>query len=78
MSDVILYSRPGCGLCDRAREVVLEVRESAPFSFREVNVETDDDLEDRYGLRVPVVSVDGEDRFEVEVDARLLAELVRV
>jgi hypothetical protein len=78
MADVILYSRPRCGLCDRAREVVLEVRASAPFSFREVNVETDEDLEDRYGLRVPVVSIDGEDRFEVEVDARRLAELVRV
>jgi glutaredoxin len=69
-----MYSRPRCGLCDRAREVILEVAERASFEFDEVNVEGDDDLEIRYGLRVPVVQVDGEELFEVAVDAGLLAE----
>jgi glutaredoxin len=69
-----MYSRPRCGLCDRAREVILEVAERASFEFDEVNVEGDDDLEIRYGLRVPVVQVDGEELFEVAVDADLLAE----
>jgi len=71
-----MYSRPRCGLCDRAREVILAVSARASFEFDEVNVEGDDDLESRYGLRVPVVLVDGEELFEAAVDEALLASAV--
>lgn len=76
MSRVVLYSRPRCGLCDRAREVILRVRARAAFDFEEVDVEGDDALELAYGLRVPVVSVDGEELFEVAVDEGLLERAV--
>jgi glutaredoxin len=72
---VVLYSRAGCHLCDVAREVVLSVRERVPFDFDEVDIERDDDLELEYGIRIPVVEVDGEERFEVTVDAAELARL---
>ena len=71
-----MYSRPRCGLCDRAREVVEGVRARTPFEFEEVNVERDDALELAYGIRVPVVLVNGEELFEVTVDAHLLAAAV--
>jgi len=71
-----MYSRPRCGLCDRAREVIFAVAARTPFQFDEVNVEGDDELELRYGLRVPVVLVDGAELFEVTVDADLLAAAV--
>jgi glutaredoxin len=72
---VVLYSRPGCHLCEVARDVVLDVRSRVAFEFEEVDVEGDDALELEYGIRVPVVTVDGDERFEVTVDA---GELVRV
>ena len=74
---VILYARPGCHLCDVARDVVLEVRAGIDFEFEEVDVERDDALELEYGVRVPVVTVGGEERFEVTVDAAELAGLLR-
>ena len=74
---VVLYSRPGCHLCDVARDVVLGVRARIEFEFEEVDVERDDALELEYGIRVPVVTVDGQERFEVTVDAGQLAGLVR-
>jgi glutaredoxin len=78
MPRVILYSRPRCGLCDRAREAILDEHRRTAFEFEEVDVEGDDDLERAFGLRVPVVVVDGEELFEVEVDpAGLHAALVR-
>jgi len=77
MHRVVLYSRPGCHLCDVAREIVLSVRGVAPFDFEEVDIEGDDDLELEYGIRIPVVDVDGEERFEVTVDPAELALLVR-
>lgn len=77
MTSVVLYSRPGCGLCDEAREVILAVRQHVPFAFREVDVSSDDDLELAYGLRIPVVVVDGEEAFEVRVDPTAFAARVR-
>jgi hypothetical protein len=65
---VRLYSRPGCHLCDAAREVILLERARRPFVFEEVDIEGDDTLELEYGIRIPVVSIDGEERFEIEVD----------
>ena len=77
MAHVVLYSRPGCHLCEVAREAIDGVRVRHPFSFEEVSIEGDDALEIAYGIRIPVVLVDGEERFEIEVDAGELAALVR-
>lgn len=77
MSHVVLYARPGCHLCDVARDVVEGVLASVPFIFEEVSIEGDDALELAYGIRIPVVVVDGEERFEIEVDPVELTALVR-
>lgn len=71
---VVLYTRPGCHLCDVARETVLSLRERLPFSFTEVDIEGDDELELGYGIRIPVVEIDGEEAFEVTVDPIRFAE----
>ena len=76
MHQVVLYSRPGCHLCDVAREAILSLRERVGFEFQEVDIEGDDELELEYGIRIPVVEVDGEEAFEVTVDAEQLARLV--
>ena len=57
--------------------MILAERERAPFDFLEVNVETDDALELEYGLRIPVVIVGGEERFEISVDPAAFAATVR-
>jgi hypothetical protein len=74
---VRLYSRPGCHLCDLAREVVTAERVRTPFEFDDVSVEGDDALELEYGIRIPVVTIDGEERFEIEVDPAGFAAAVR-
>ncbi|MEX2457855.1 MAG: glutaredoxin family protein [Actinomycetota bacterium] len=76
MRRVTMYSRTTCGLCDRAREVLLEERERTPFAYEEVFVDGDDALEREYGLRVPVVLIDGEHAFEVEVEPVELRRLL--
>jgi hypothetical protein len=73
---VLLYSRPGCHLCDAARAVIEAQRERTPFDLAEVNVETDDALELAYGIRIPVVLIDGLERFECSVDPSEFAEAV--
>jgi hypothetical protein len=72
-----MYARPGCGLCDEAREVILAVMARTPFEYREVDVTGDDSLELEYGIRIPVVLVDGHELFEIRVDAGRLSQAVR-
>jgi glutaredoxin len=74
---VTLYSRPSCGLCDEARDVVLGVRARADFDLEEIDISDDDALELEYGIRIPVVVVDGEELFEISVDPRALEAAVR-
>jgi glutaredoxin len=74
---VTMYSRPECGLCDEARRVILALRDEVSFEFEEVSVEGRADLEREYGLRIPVVAVDGEDRFELHVDPADLRAALR-
>jgi glutaredoxin len=69
---VTLYSRPGCHLCDDAREALQRVRARAPFRLQEVDIETDDALHARYLERIPVVALDGEELFDYFVDETAL------
>lgn len=76
MHRVVLYSRPGCHLCDVARQTIQSQRERLGFEFTEVDIEADDELELEYGVRIPVVEVDGEEAFEITVDAEQLGQMV--
>ena len=69
---VTLYGRPDCHLCEEARDALLRVRAEAPFELREIDIERDDELFRRYLERIPVVSLDGEELFELEVDEAAL------
>jgi len=73
MKRVVLYTREGCGLCETAKRVLLAERERTPFDLEEIDVEGHDDLEMEYGIRLPVVLVDGVELFEVVVDPDALA-----
>jgi hypothetical protein len=77
MTVITLYTRPGCHLCDEAREAILALREDLPvFELSEVNIEQDDGLLARYLERIPVVAVDGEVVSELELKLdRLRASL---
>jgi hypothetical protein len=74
---VVLFSRVGCHLCDVARDVLLAERSRSPFELVEVDVAGDEVLEREYGIRIPVVEIDGVDRFEYEVDPDELLSIVR-
>jgi glutaredoxin len=68
MRSVILYSREGCCLCDDAREILLRVRDRRPFAFEERDIERDDRWLRDYLERIPVVTIDGVQAFELFVD----------
>ena len=76
MTEVTLYGKAGCCLCDDARHVIEQVRAGRPFGYTEVDVSLDPVLHARYGERIPVVAVDGDEAFELGLTAAELENLL--
>ena len=74
MTSVTLYTRGGCCLCDEARELLIRARTRHDFELAERDIEADDALLRAYLERIPVIAIDGVERFELVVDE---AELER-
>jgi glutaredoxin len=78
MLEVTLYGKAGCHLCEEARVAVESVREEHGLDVSEVDVSLDPALNRRYGERIPVLAIEGEEVFELGVSAdELRAELAR-
>ena len=67
---VLMYSRARCHLCDDARAVISSVRRRVPFDFEEVDIDSSDELVAEYGIRIPVVLIDGKEFAEYRVSPR--------
>ncbi|HEX4806081.1 MAG TPA: glutaredoxin family protein [Conexibacter sp.] len=68
MRQIVLYGRPGCHLCDEAREALERIREELPFALVERDIEADETLLKAYLERIPVIALDGEELFDFFVD----------
>ena len=75
MTQVTLYGKPGCCLCDEARAEIAAVGAERQFELTEVDITLDPALFRAYGERIPVVEIDGEVAFELHVNR---SELERV
>jgi glutaredoxin len=69
---VVLYGKPGCHLCDDAREVIARVCAEVGTSYDEVDITADPDLVRRFGEQIPVTFVDGDQHDFWRVDERRL------
>ena len=54
-----LYSKPGCHLCDEMKHVIDRVSARKPLTLEIVDISTDPQLTDLYGLEIPVLLIDG-------------------
>jgi glutaredoxin len=69
MSQVIVYSRPGCHLCEDALAAIAALHdEGYRFELLEIDIESDDSLLRRLLERIPVVEVDGKVVSELILD----------
>ena len=69
MTEVVVYSRPGCHLCEEALAAIVALHsEGYRFELREVDIESDEALLRAHLERIPVVEVDGELVSELLLD----------
>ncbi len=69
-TEVILYTRSGCHLCDEAKAEIHRLQQEAQFLFREVDIDRDPELRQKYNEEVPVVFIGGKKAFKYRIDAR--------
>lgn len=70
MHQVIVYSRAGCHLCDVVKRQLDGLRARADFTWREVDIDADPELQRLYNEEVPVVFIDGRKAFKYHLNER--------
>lgn len=68
LTRVTLYQARGCHLCERARDLLVRVRNDTLFELEEVDIAGNAELEARYREWLPVVEIDGKRAFVYYVD----------
>lgn len=53
--EVTVYTRPGCHLCDEAKLQIAPLLAEFGARLREVNIDADSELHERYNMDVPVI-----------------------
>lgn len=75
---VIIYSRPGCHLCDEAKAAILSAGCSDHFVLEEINIESDEELLRKYKYDIPVIVINGVEAFIHRVDPSEFIRVIRV
>jgi glutaredoxin len=68
--DVTLYTRPGCHLCDEAKSAIAPLLLEFDAVLREVNIDADPILKERYGWDVPVIFIGAKKAAKHRVDLK--------
>jgi glutaredoxin len=63
-AQVILYSKPGCHLCEQMKLEIAKAQCSALFDLKEINIESDSKLMAQYQNDIPVLSINGVEVFK--------------
>jgi glutaredoxin len=60
---VVIYSRPGCHLCEEAQQAIAATECLDEYTLEEINIESDPDLLRRYQYDIPVITINGVEAF---------------
>ncbi len=67
---VIFYTRAGCHLCDEAKLQMRELQKRIPFEYREIDIDRDPELRQKYNHEVPVIFIHGKKAFKYRIDGK--------
>ena len=74
---VIIYSRPGCHLCDEAKAAIMSAGCSDQFTLDEINIESNEALLTKYKYDIPVITIDGVETFIHRVNPKDFIRVIR-
>lgn len=73
---VVLFTRPGCHLCEEAKALLDELASRYPHRLEEVNIDQDASLHARYHLTIPVIRI-GDTELEAPITKANVEAVVR-
>lgn len=76
-AQVIIYSRPGCHLCDEAKRAIEGAGCQNEYTLEEINIESDPHLLNRYQYDIPVVTINGVEAFRHRLTAEEFQKRLR-
>ncbi len=62
--NVVLYTKEGCCLCERAREVIRRLQPDFDLAVKEIDITGRPSLFEQYRYKIPVMVIDGQHEFE--------------
>ncbi|MGB7921771.1 MAG: glutaredoxin family protein [Pyrinomonadaceae bacterium] len=66
---VVLYTRPGCHLCDEAKQEMRSAGCADRYTLEEINIDTDPALLELYRNEIPVITINGTKAFKYRLTA---------
>ena len=77
--EIVLYTAPGCCLCEDLKAQLSALKAEIPFALREVNIEGDAELEARFRTEIPVLFVNGRKvaKYRITIEALRRSILAR-
>ncbi|WP_137744352.1 glutaredoxin family protein [Robertmurraya siralis] len=74
---VKLYTRNGCHLCEKAKAILLKLKERYDFQYIEADIDKSDELTEKYGMMIPVVEINGEEVQFGQIDELFVEQVLR-
>ena len=66
--EVVVYSKPGCCLCDDVKGQLRKLQQSHSFDWREVNILDDPETFSEFSDQIPVIFINGRKAFKYHLD----------
>ncbi|MBI3660722.1 glutaredoxin family protein [Candidatus Acetothermia bacterium] len=67
MHRVTLYTKPYCSLCHKAEETILGLQDRLGFLVEKIDITQDPKIFEKYQYDIPVILIDGIERFRHQV-----------
>jgi hypothetical protein len=78
LTAIIVLTRPQCGLCEAMLEELQALRSQQPLPpIQQLDVDSDPELQRRYGLKIPVLLIEGVPICSVRLDREALLRTLR-
>ena len=61
-NQLIIYTGPNCHLCEQAKAILYPLLSERGLALMEVDIHTDAELQQKYGIRIPVVLANGQEK----------------
>ena len=71
---VTLFTRKGCHLCEKAKEVIDDLQKKIDFTYEECDIEKKEEWTEHYGLMIPVVLINGKEIQYGQIDGETLSK----